>query len=495
MTRHANRFLPLLAAMALTALVGTAAAQDGLEPRLAGSKAPLSELRAMAHSNRVVIKFREGLRLRLRGGSLEGLTAADRAQLAAVFGASRVAMAGLRRMHARSEDDLDRERASAEREGNRRLADLNLYFVVTLPRGADAAAFADRLNHLSVVEFAEPAPVAAPPPFDISPTTPSFKSNQDYLNAAPQGVGALKPSRYQGAFGQGMDYADIEYSWQLNHEDLEIAQSRILTGGATLSDPFNDTNHGTAVLGEISGKSNGYGVTGLAPDARAYVAPANTAQFFYDPARAISLATAQLGKGDVMVIEQQYPACGLSDYGPLEWLQSVYDAIATATAKGIIVVEAAGNGAINLDSASCNNKFNRNVRDSRAIIVGAGNSTTHARLGFSSYGSRVDVQGWGELVATTGYGDAFNPGDVRQLYTFFFSGTSSATPIVSGAILQINGVIKACGVAFPSPKALRQLLVDNGTAQANPATGHIGPLPNIKKTLLASKAEACVKAQ
>jgi hypothetical protein len=98
-----------------------------------------------------------------------------------------------------------------------------------------------------------------------------------------------------------------------------------------------------------------------------------------------------------MVIEQQYPVCGLSSpqYGPLEWLQSVFDAVSTATAKGIVVVEAAGNGAVDLDQPACGGLFNRSVRNSRAIIVGAGSPFTRERLSFSSYGSRLDVQGWG----------------------------------------------------------------------------------------------------
>ena len=137
----------------------------------------------------------------------------------------------------------------------------------------------------------------------------------------------------------------------------------------------------------------------------------------------------------------------------------MFDAVSTATAKGIIVVAAAGNGNMNLDGANCEGKFNRDVRDSLAIIVGAGSSTDHSRLGFSSYGSRVDVQGWGEKVTTTGYGDAFNPGDIRQRYTKVFSGTSSATPIVAGAVLDIEGRLEVCGHQMLVPFLMRQALV------------------------------------
>ena len=223
------------------------------------------------------------------------------------------------------------------------------------------------------------------------------------------------------------------------------------------------------MLGEIVGKRNPYGVTGIAPAAIPWVAPANTIEFGYNPARAIGLATAKLKRGEVMVIEQQYWVCGFggTQYGPLEWLQSVFDAISTATAKGVIVVAAAGNGNVNLDQPACMGLFNRSVRNSRAIIVGAGSSTTHERLSFSSYGSRVDVQGWGHNVTTAGYGDAFNPADDRQLYTYSFSGTSSATPIVAGAVLAMQGVVKNCGrpLLLPTPSSKRPCVDRHGAAR------------------------------
>ena len=123
-------------------------------------------------------------------------------------------------------------------------------------------------------------------------------------------------------------------------------------------------------------------------------------------------------------------ACGQDQLGcgPVEASQSVFDVIQRAASLGRIVLEAAGNGRVDLGGPSCNGAFNRNLRDSGAIIVGAGSATDHSRLGFSSYGSRVDVQGWGEKVATTGYGDAFDLTDETRLYTYRFGGTSSATP-------------------------------------------------------------------
>ena len=54
----------------------------------------------------------------------------------------------------------------------------------------------------------------------------------------------------------------------------------------------------------------------------------------------------------------------------MEYWQANFDVIRNATAKGIIVVEGAGNGTMNLDSSIYDGRFDRNVRDSGAIMVG-----------------------------------------------------------------------------------------------------------------------------
>ena len=61
--------------------------------------------------------------------------------------------------------------------------------------------------------------------------------------------------------------------------------------------------------------------------------------------------------------------------------------------------------------------FPNGLADSGAIIVGAGGSgaggscqAARTRMSFSNYGRRVDLQGWGECVTTTGYGYLFNGG-------------------------------------------------------------------------------------
>lgn len=111
----------------------------------------------------------------------------------------------------------------------------------------------------------------------------------------------------------------------------------------------------------------------------------------------------------------------------LEYWNDIFDAINAATSSGIIVVEAAGNGEMNLDNARYKDRFDRYVRNSGALLVGAGDANTHKPLCFTNHGSRVDVQGWGEKVMTTGYGSSrtfkVDGNDDNQWYTNSFGGT------------------------------------------------------------------------
>jgi hypothetical protein len=76
------------------------------------------------------------------------------------------------------------------------------------------------------------------------------------------------------------------------------------------------------------------------------------------------------------------------------------------------------------------------------------------------------MQGWGESVATLGYGD-LRPidglADDRQFYTLIFSGTSSATPIVSGVAAMLQGLQLEVDDEAPfSSEQMRDLLKTTG---------------------------------
>jgi hypothetical protein len=200
-----------------------------------------------------------------------------------------------------------------------------------------------------------------------------------------------------------------------------------------------------------------------------------------------------MAPGDVLLLEVQ------RDFLPTEIDEADFVAIRGAAAKGIIVVEAAGNGNANLDAWADDSGVHRldrsqwvnNDFDSGAIMVGSSKSApTHNRfvgLGAgegSNYGSRLDCFAWGEDIITTGYGH-MNPGAGEDVaYTDDFGGTSGASAIIAGAALILQGMYKETPPKDGriSPSQMRTLLSDatTGTPQGAGVSGHIGVMPNLR---------------
>ena len=434
--------------------------------------------------DRIIIKFEDAAEVRLRNRGWVSLTGQDLGKVLRMLDPD--AMISVVPLFGRPEIDVDRGRRAAEVRSGRALPDLNGYYEIRIEGGAPDALL-DALRNLDIVETAYRAPLPAPPPVDIEPPTPDGEAAQLYLDPAPEGIDARAAWTRPGGRGEGVLIVDVEYNWRDTHEDLDTAlgQSLCFTTNST------EIEHGTAVLGELIGGDNGYGVTGIVSQADIGMVTHFPAGMSYSVARAIECATGFLGPGDVLLVEAQTVGPNAL-FVPTEWDAAEYDAITIATAAGIVVVETAGNGNEDLDDAAFGGAFDRAVRDSGAMIVGAsatlyyvGEQPDLSRLDFSTYGSRVDLQGWGDDVLTTGYGDVFDGGgDPNQYYTDLFNGTSSAAPMVAGAAAIVQGVQIACGGPPLDPLEVRDLLVATGTPQVpGPYPGNIGPRPNLAAAL------------
>ncbi len=387
-------------------------------------------------------------------------------------------------------DNLKSLKSQGEYLSGEKLPNLSLWYKIKLKPGTDPVEFMNSLLQAGIVEHAEPAPLPAPLPA----TTPDFTSQQGYLDLASDGIDAEYAWTFPGGDGSSVRIYDVEYSWDQNHEDLASASSVVplLNPGDSAVDPFKSKEHGTAVLGELIATDDSKGVTGIAYGAQIGLAPADTAKLGYNVANAIVLAAANAKRGDVILIEQQTCVCkqpcakDQEGFGPSEWFTPVFEAIQTATGNGITVVEAAGNGAVDLDQPSCGNYFNPNVQDSGAIIVGAGmppGELDRYPETFTSYGSRVNVQSWGSKVVTTGYGDLYkNPDDSTNIdfwYTQDFGGTSGASPIVTGAAAVLQGIAVSSGTML-TPGQIRSILIETGSPQqGDTVQQHIGPRPSL----------------
>ena len=357
-------------------------------------------------------------------------------------------------------------------------------FRVDFP-GADDAALkllAGELKKLPMVNYCslmQALPVK--PPADHPPVTPDYFSLQNYIGPDP-GVN-MEYAWDEGYFGQNVAVRDLEYGVNTFHEDLEDQNVSIAPGMTIHSDITEDySEHGTAAIGILYNHAGNFGATGMVNGASEVILfPEYTVEAGYDRVNAVSQAIYASSPGDVIMYEMQ--AWGLSDYVPAEYDEPVWDLTRAASDYGIVIVAAAGNGNENLDDPGYTSYMNRG--NSGAIIVGAGTpDTDHDRVSFSTYGSRVDLQGWGYDVFSTGYGDAFTiNGDFNQRYTYF-SGTSSATPIVASCVINLQSYYYSLsGGYYLDGAQLREILQLTGIPQGTNVTGNIGPLPDMEAAM------------
>ena len=434
-----------------------------------------------------------------------------------------------------SEDWLQRRMGLSEKlMGIGQPLDLSLFYKITAPAPA-LAPLVFPLQEISFIQAAYIKPGVELTIFDnsiesvdgIDPglVTKDFSDRQVYLKDVVEGgIGVNCAWAKQGGRGANVNIIDVEGAWQFSHEDLLQNMFGLISGGGVPTYDSGWRNHGTAVLGVVGGDVNTFGVTGICPEASV-----RTTSVFgnangdpvanWSAAAAIRLAADSLRPGDIILIEHHLPG-PVADfrpndaqfgYIPIEWWPCNLAAILYATTRGIIVVEAAGNGRQNLDDPVYSiapsaphgpfpdwwrNPFADGSINSGAIVVGAGfpplqvhgiyDEADRSRVEASNFGSRVDTQAWGDNVVTCGYGGLIeNVSDEDRWYTSRFNGTSSAAAMIAGAVGCLQGIMRARGTPL-DPVTLRTLLRNENlnSPQADGPFGHaadvhIGPRPNL----------------
>lgn len=356
-------------------------------------------------------------------------------------------------------------------------------FTVTITDGSNDNLYslAAKLEALDGVEYCSlmsNEPIK--PPLDIAPVTPSFLQLQNYI-----GNDGVKMD-YAWMFnltGQGINVRDIEYGFNKNHEELKDVNTAVGPGITISSQASVDfTEHGTAVLGVLFAENGTSGTTGMAYGANEVLLyPEYSVQAGYNRTYAVSKALANCLPGDVVLYEMQTNGAQ-GEYGPAEYDNVIWDLTKAASDAGVVIIAAAGNGAENLDAQVYQSYRNRG--DSGAVIVGAGSPDSfHDRLDYSTYGERVDVQGWGYEVYTTGYNDLPQlNNDFNQRYNYF-SGTSSATPIVASCAIVLQSYYQSLYGTYMTGVQIRDLLKETGTPQGSGVFGNIGPLPDMQAAI------------
>jgi len=446
----------------------------------------------------IVIKFKEGTGIKMRNGVLLSQPrnllprniqiselVSNLSTIKSLVNKNKFSL--IRTFDSMSDVKLNEMKTIGEARTKRKLPDLTLYQTIKIPKSSKFSSVEKllvRLNKLSIVEFAYAQPL---PTISNHLATPNFQANQGYLSSAPNGIDANYAWTVTGGKGEGVNVIDVEGAWNTTHEDFPA----LLSNSGNHYNDLGWRNHGTAVVGVIAAPDNGLGITGIANQVRIGVQSIKDRS----TSNAILQAANNVGVGGIVLIElhnlgpNDGTACTCNlkqcNYVAMEYWSANFAAIQTATANGVIVVEAAGNGSANLDAAAYNKAFDRNHRDSGAILVAASRSTQRTPSCFTNYGTRIDVNGWGENVATLGYGYGFTGGhnEENRFYTFGFGGTSSASPIVVGAAASLQGIANVRNLPPFDSKVMRNLLSDTGTKQTAQFDINIGQLPNLKAAI------------
>jgi subtilisin-like proprotein convertase family protein len=263
-------------------------------------------------------------------------------------------------------------------------------------------------------------------------------------------------------FGQGVRIAVSDNGAQLTHEDLAnnvlVGESRNYTLPPPYSGPPAVTDgHATAVAGVIAAVGwNKIGARGVAPRAK-------FANFNYvDSDQTSDMALNQL-EGPFDIFNQSYGVNTHKEIAldPLYREKLKWGVTTLRNGKGALYVKAAGNSFNLCQGYLCSQNASADPYNSNpfTIVVGAMNagdrkssySTAGSALWISTYGGEygdtapavmtTDIQGCSDgysvTGATTNTFENNHPQNMNCNYTSRFNGTSSSTPMASGAIALI----------------------------------------------------------
>ncbi|WP_449432503.1 S8 family serine peptidase [Pseudomonas putida] len=281
--------------------------------------------------------------------------------------------------------------------------------------------------------------------FDNAQPTPDFESHQYYLEQpSPRWQGLnIRQVWDKQVVGRGARVHFSDGGLFPDHEDLRTnANLKVVT-----SEPNQAPEHGTASVGIMLATRNGSGVTGICHAAQLYLynnyAGTNGSQTLKDLLRHVE-------PGDIVGINRHSANIEvLSTFLPTVHERSWWDTAQQLTARGAIVLFAAGNGS-SVSDARKGTALGHGVDlaawphfdnhgDAEAILVGACQSWDGKPHQYSNYRYPYRMlNAWGDSVTTLSYGDLQDKSDTARDYTARYGGTSSATPLVAGALSLIQ---------------------------------------------------------
>jgi major intracellular serine protease len=251
----------------------------------------------------------------------------------------------------------------------------------------------------------------------------------------PQSIQDLKiPDVWKKTKGKGICIAVLDTGTPKNHPDLmhniDLAKSRSFIDGEDIWDTFH--GHSTHVGGTIAAIDNHFGIVGVAPETTLV-----TIKVLGKNGRGSS-DSIKKGLDYCLKIKPDVVNMSLGSPTPLP---DIHNSIKNLKNVGITIVAAAGNDGKEEIMYPANYE--------EVIAVGSyGSNILKNRSSFSNYGDTLDILAPGEEILST-----YLNGQYAVL-----SGTSMATPVVSGVIALMLSYTKMRNIHL-TPDNIKELLI------------------------------------
>lgn len=298
-------------------------------------------------------------------------------------------------------------------------------------------------------------------------STPNFELQQRYLDGGDQMGMNVREAWQLGIRGRRATIRFLEWGLFELHEDL--------IGNITVARTNLDRNpnHGTATAGLLVAKDNGFGVTGICNQARA---------FYYDHLQLDDIIE-DCSPGDIIGIYKQL------NVWPADRDEATYLRMRILSQElECVVLMLIGNHHSDIRWNGGRQNYGQTTVAGCHPETGLRFQTNFWSLPQSTNnpldGSNSVLNSWSTNVTTTGYGDLFFPnGDPNRSYTSQYSGSSSATPLVSGVFALVQSALMQ-RFTYMDGQTLRDVVRFTGYTEGVP--GGIGFRPNAERAIQAA---------
>ncbi len=340
------------------------------------------------------------------------------------------------------------------------------------------------------------AVVAGNRAYENAQPTPDFEPHQAYLDEpGPRWQGLnVRRAWAGGVTGRGARIHFSDGGLFPEHEDLRNNPNLKIVS----LEPNHDPKHGTASVGLMLAVRNGIGATGISHDSELYLYN-NRAMNAQGDYQALKDLLRNVEPGDIVGINRQTanPAV-LTTMLPSLHDRAWWAVMHQLTQRGAVVVNAAANGSsktlvqertqANQGVDLGNWPYFNDHGDAGVILIGACQSFDGKPHAYSNHNYLYRMlNAWGDSVVTLSRGDLQDlPGENRD-YSEDYAGTSSATPMVTGALSLIQSYAMEQHHIYLNANQMHLLVMASGYEDAtSPGTDVLpmGARPNVHGALV-----------